>query len=122
MFLKRWISQSLPSTKVPTRLVKLHSVSKTAHKFGSTRETIQSYKSECLKRLLQRAFVDIWTGGVDRAVVEIVVLRCEYKCGEPEIGENPGEWGEITLVGLDQGKNQCRKVEERVDGSLELKS
>lgn len=60
---------------------------------------LQRDECKCLERLLERALVDEG-GRVGYAVMEVVVLRRKDERCEPEVWENPGNRGKISLVPL----------------------
>jgi hypothetical protein len=70
---------------------------------------LQSDECKCLQRLLERAFIDK-RRRVGYAAVVVVLSRKDKGC-KPEVGEDPGDWGEISLVRLDGREEQCREVE-----------
>lgn len=78
---------------------------------------LQSKESKSLKRLLQAALVDE-SRRARRAATVVVVLRREDEGCEPEVGKDPGERGEVALVGFHEGQDKGGKVEESVDSGL----
>jgi hypothetical protein len=78
---------------------------------------LQSDECKCLQRLLERAFIDK-RRRVGYAVAVVVVLSRKDKGCKPEVRENPGDWGKISLVRLDDREEQRWEVEEGVNSSL----
>lgn len=54
---------------------------------------------------------------VEGAVVEVVILSREDEGSEPKVREDPGQGGEVSLVGLDQRENEGGHVEDDINGS-----
>jgi hypothetical protein len=71
---------------------------------------LQSKEREGLQSLLEPTFVV--------AGVAAVVLSGEDECCEPEVGEDPGERGEVSLVRFLSRQYERWDVEEDIDCSL----
>ena len=81
---------------------------------------LQGNESECFKCALQVALVDEARRVHGTSTVVVVVLRREDEGCKPEVGQDPGKWGKVALVGLQSWQDECGKVKEGVNSGLRM--
>jgi hypothetical protein len=63
---------------------------------------LQCEECECLQCFLEMRLINT-SGRVGTSIVKVIILRCEDESREPEIREDPGDWGEVSLVRFESG-------------------